>query len=411
MEAISHLTKGLELLKTMPENDERLQQELTLQIALGVPLRVIKGFSAPEAVKAYNRARELCQETGETPQLFSVLRGLWEIYELHAELQTACELGEQLFSLAQRIQDPALLMEGHYALGDSLLWMGEFASSRTHQEQGIALYNPQQHSSHAFLYGYDIGIACLSSLTLALWHLGYPEQALRRSHEFLNLAHELSHPTSSAFALDFTNWLHILRREGPSAQQRAEEEIALSNEHGFEFWLAHGTFFRGWALAEQRQEEEGIALMHQGLADIRAAGAELTRPIKLAQLAEAYRKVGKTEEGFTVLNEALDTVNKTKERIWEAELYRLKGEFLLASTEKNLAEVETCLQRAIEIARNQSAKSFELRAVMSLSRLWQQLGKLEDARRILADIYSWFTEGFDTPDLKEAKALLEELSD
>jgi predicted ATPase len=414
VEATSHLITALELLKTLPDTPERTRQELTLQVTLGVPLRATKSFAAPEVGQVYARARELCQYTGETSQLFPVLRGLWEFYELQAEYQMARELGEQLLTLAQHVQDPPLLLAAHNVLGDTLFWLGEFAVSREHLEQGITLYDPKQHRLHAFLYGYDSGVHCLSFVPLVLWHLGYPDQALQRIREALTLAQELSHHFSLALALFFAAWLHQLRRERQAAQERAESLILLSTEQVFPYGLALGTILRGWALAEQGQE--GIAQIRHGLNAWRATGAELQRPYFLALLAEAYGKVGQSEEGLSVLAEALAAVEKTGERYWEAELYRLKGELLLrqgtgrgGSRTAPTEEAEACFYQAIQIANRQSAKSLEFRAVVSLSRLLQTQGKKE-ARQLLVDIYGWFTEGFETKDLKEAKGLLEELS-
>ena len=427
VEAVGHFTKGLELLKTLPDTPGRTQQELMLQITLGVPLAAIKGYAAPEVERTYARARELCQQAGETPQLFPVLFGLWRFYLVRGELQTAHELGEQLLRLAQHAQNPTLLPEAHGALGITLPYLGELISAQTHLEQGIALYNPHQHRSLAFLHGQDPGVVCRVHAAWALWYLGYPDQALERSREALTLAQELSHPFSLAFALYHSARLHQLRREVQVAQERLETVISLSTEQGFAQWLALGIALQGWMLAEQRQVEEGIAQMSQGLAAYRATGAELGRPFQLVLLAEAYGKVGQAEEGLNVLAEALAVVNNTGERNYEAELYRLKGELLLAQKSKNqkpvlsLVEVakgksgkgpeaEECFHQAIDIARRQSAKSLELRAVVSLSRLWQKQGKKEQAQQILAEIYGWFTEGFDTADLKEAKALLHELA-
>jgi predicted ATPase len=416
-EAISHLTRGLELLKTLPDTSERAQHELTLQLALGTPLMVTKGWATPEVERAYTRARELCQQVGETSQLFPALWGLWMFYFIRAELQTARELGEQLLSLAQSVQDPALVLEGHHALWPVLCFLGELAPTRVHLEQGLALYDLQQHGSLAFFYGgHDPGACCRYFAGVALWLMGYPDQALKKSHEALTLAQEVSHPYSLAMALDFATRLHQFRREWPAVQERAEAMIALSSEQGFALTFAWGTIMRGWVLAEQGQGEEGIAQMRQGLAACRATGAELTRPFYLTLLAEAYGKVGQVEEGLQVLAEALDAVDKSGERFCEAELYRLKGELTLAqsSVQSLGASVQTeaaaCFLKAIEVARKQQAKSWELRAAMSLARLWQQQDKKDEARQMLAEIYGWFTEGFDTKDLQEAKALLEELS-
>jgi len=412
-EAISHLIKGLELLKTLPDTPERTQQELDLQTILGPALMAAKGYTAPEVEKVYARARELCQQVGETPRLLQVLLGLETYYALRAELQTARELGEQCLPLAQRMHDTARLLQTHYALEMALFHLGEFVPAREHFEQVIALYHPRTRRSHRALQ--DPVVACLSYAALILWSLGYPEQALKRSHEALALAQELSHPFSLAVALNWTAWLHQYRREGQLTQERAEAEIALSNEQGFPFWVVVGTIERSWALAEQGQGEEGITQIRQGLAAYRDIGSELTRTHFLSLLAKAYGKTGQTEEGLTALAEALAFVDKTGERFYEAELYRLKGELTLAESsvqnlESKVKEAEECFHKAIEVARKQQAKSLELRAVMSLSRLWQRQGRKDEARQMLAEIYNWFTEGFDTKDLQEAKALLEELS-
>jgi predicted ATPase len=366
-------------------------------------------MAAPEVGQVYARARELCQQVEETPQLVPVLRGLWEFYELQGALQTARELGEQLLTLAQRVQEVDLLLVAHNVLGDTLIWLGEFAGARAHLEQGLALYHPQQHRSHAFLYGYDSGMHCLAFGAWALWYLGYPDQALRRIHAALTLGQELAHPFSLAFALAFAAWLHQLRREGPAAHERAVAVIALSTDQGFPFWVAWGTILRGWALAEQGQSTEGMAQMRQGIAAWRAMGAELQLPYYLALLAEAHGTAGHADEGLRVLAEALTAVHTTGERQHEAELYRLQGVFLLTQDVPEEHEAERCLRQAVEVARQQQAKSFELRAAMSLARLWQQQGRRTEACELLTPVYGWFTEGFDTTDLQEAKALLEEL--
>jgi predicted ATPase len=315
-EAIAHFSKGLELLKTLPDTPERAQQELALQIALSVPLRVTKGFAAPEVERVYTRARELCQQVGETPQLFPVLWGLWELYFVRAEHRTAHELGEQFLTLAQRQQDPTLLLQGHHAEWSTLMFLGELAAAREHTVQGSALYRLQEHRSHAFLYGgHDPGVCCLSIDALALWHLGYPDQALQRSHEALTLAHKLAHPFSVVFALRWAAIVHQLLRDEPKAQEQAEALIALSSEQGFEHWLAGGTIFRGWVLTEQGQAEAGIAQICQGMAGERATGAEFQRPYHLALLADAYGTVGQVEEGFTALTEALATVDIMRNKL------------------------------------------------------------------------------------------------
>jgi predicted ATPase len=429
-DAISHLTTALELLQTLPDTPERIQEELDLQTTIGPALIVTKGYAAPEVERVYARARELCRQLGESPQLFHVLRGLFIYYLNRGELQTARELGEQLLILAQRQQASPLLLEANFAVGATLFWLGEVIPARAHLEQGMALYDPQQHHSHAFLYGQDPGVACLSLAALALWVLGYPDQALERIREALTLAYELPHPFSLARALIYAGRLHQFRGEPQLTQARAEAAVTLSTEQGLVYWLAEGTILQGWVLAAQDQGAEGIAQMYQGLATHQATGAELVRPYLLALLAEMYRQGRRADEGLHVLGNALASVHNTGERWWEAELDRLRAKLLLrqaaergtsqiASTPTLMgAEVErpvftkaeACFYQALDIARRQGAKSLELRAAMSLSRLWQQQGKQAEARELLAPVYGWFTEGFDTADLQEARALLEELA-
>ncbi|MCI0658970.1 MAG: AAA family ATPase, partial [Acidobacteria bacterium] len=410
-EAIDHLTQGLELLKTLPDTPERTQQEIRLETALGLSLTVIKGFAASEMGRVYTRARELCQQSGATSELPPVLWGLWNFRIVLAEFQAAYELGEELLTAVQRIQDPAHHVVAHQALGSTLFHLGEFAAARAHLEQGIAVYDPRRHRAPAFLYAQDPGVACRSFAAPTLCLLGYPDQALQRSQEARALAEELSHPFSKAFALFFSAWLHQFRREPQAARECAEGVLALAQDMDF-FVSAWQRSWRGWALAEQGQAEEGIEQIRQGLNVLRGTGARIMTAHFLALMAEACERAGRTEEGLGVLAEALAEVDKTGERYYEAELYRLKGELTLKQSRGQSleSEAEECFRKAIEVARRQSAKSLELQAVVSLSRLWQRQGKKEQARQRLAEIYGWFTEGFETKDLQEARALLQELA-
>jgi predicted ATPase len=337
-EAISHLTKGLELLETLPDTPDRTQQELDLQVVLGPALIATKGWATPEAGKAYIRALELCRQVGETPQLFRVLVGLFTFYSVRAEYQTARELAERLLTLGQSVQDSAFLVEAHFALGMSLFVLGEESSAREYTEGGIAFYDPQQHRSLAFLYGHDPGVSCLCFAALALWLLGYPEQALKRIREALTLARTLSHPFSLAYASICAAWLHQFRREVQETQEQAEAGIALSTDQGFPLWLARGAMLRGWALIEQGQVEEGITQIQRGMAAYRATGADMWRPYCLVLLAGAHGKVGRAEEGLNLLVEALAVVDNSGERFYEAELYRLKGELSLQSRQVKISQ-------------------------------------------------------------------------
>jgi predicted ATPase len=386
VEAVAHLTRGLELLKTLADTPERVQQELTLQLALSDALVAIKGFAAPEVEKTVTRARALCQHLGETPQLFTVLWRLWAFYFNRGELQTTREQAEQMMRLAQSAQDRYLLSVAHACTGCILYWLGELTSARPHLEQVIALYDPQKHPRSAVGTA-DPRVECLSYTALTLLALGYPDQALKRSHEALALAAGLSHPFSLAIALGFAAFFHLLRREEQLARERAETVITLSTEQGFPLWLAFGTMVRGWELADQGQVKEGIAQMQQSLAAFRAMGTEIVRTVLLPLLAEAYGKVGQVEEGLAMLAEVLALGDKTGMPWCEAERYRLAGELSLQIGERErgrkgeekvapsptlpfaLYSPEACFLKAIEIARKQQAKSLELRAVMSLSRL------------------------------------------
>ncbi len=315
-EAISLLTKGLELLKTLPDTAERTRQELALHITLGTPLQATRGFSSPEVGASYTRARELCQQVGETRQLFSVLNGLRTFHQVRGELLPARELAEQLLDLAQREQDPTLLVVAHWAVGSTFFSLGELGAAQAHLEQSLTLYNAQRHSSQVFLLsgGIEPGVFGLSWTAFVLWQLGYPAQALQQSQAARTLAQELSYPLSLAGARVLAAQLHQLRREGPLTQEWAEAAMTLVHEHGFPGWLGRGAILQGWALAEQGQVEEGIAQMRQGLATCQAIGVGTFQSYNLALLAEAYGKAGQAEEGLAALAEALALVDKSGER-------------------------------------------------------------------------------------------------
>lgn len=303
-------------------------------------------------------------------------------------------------------------------LGRTLLFLGEPVLARMHLEQGIALYDPQQGRSRAFNVGMDPGVACLSCLAWTLWLLGYPAQALTRVYEALTLAQESSHAYSLAFALHHAALLRLSRREASKALEHAEATMALAREHGFAQWSAGGMFTRGWALIEQGAVQEGIVQLQQAQAAWQSLGTELAQTHVFVRMIEAYEKSGRVEEGLRVLDESLVVMHKNAEFYYEAELYRLKGELLLAHGGSRLqaqgqwhmvGEAEECFHQALSVASAQQTKSLQLRAAMSLGRLCQQHGKQAEARQMLRDLYNWFTEGFDTRDLQEAKALLESL--
>lgn len=389
---------------------ERAQQELALQLALGMAWMGATDSPVAEAGKAYTRARELCQQTGKRSQLCRVQGQLAMLHYVRAEYQRARELGEEALDLAQQAEDPLLVALSHWHLGFIFFGLGEYMTARAHLQQVISFYEPQQHHDpFVLLRGSDAGVSALAYDACCLWCLGYPEQALSRSQEALALARELDHPFSLADVLCFAGcMLNEMRRDAQALKGNSEELVRLANEKGIPTWLGQGTCFRGGALAMLGQVQEGIAQMREGMAAMQSEGVRCYLPGVLRSLAEAQAKAGHPEEGLTTLAEALALVEQTEGRHWEAELHRLKGELLLMQGDEDGAEAS--LQKADEVARRQSAKSWELRATTSLCRLWGRQGKREEAHQLLIEIYGWFSEGFDTPDLKEARAVLEELS-
>jgi len=416
VEAISHFTIGIELLKTLPETPEHKQQALTFYIGLGAALWMTKGHAAPEVEHAYTQAYVLCQQVGETPQLAQTLHGLWRFYNTRGQLHTAQAFGETLLRLAQRAPDPAFTVLAHYAPGATWFYLGALQAARQHLEaacqhleEGIARYMPDQRRTPALRQ--IPGLAswpCHFYVAWILWLLGYPDQALTRAHEALALVHELSHPYHMAISWGYAAFVAQFRRDVPSVYEEAT--AGLSAEHGSPVWWAVETSLCGWARAMQGQGEEGLAQVRQGIASARATGAELFVPYLCTMLAEVADHLGHTADGLQALAEAHTLVEQHDERWWEAEVCRLRGVLLLRQTGTPQAEAEVWLQRALDIARRQEAKSLELRAAMSLGRLWQQQGKRQEAYDLLAPIYHWFTEGFDTADLQDARALLAELS-
>lgn len=428
-EAVVLSRRGLELLRKLPDTAERAEQELFLQVTLGVPLIATEGYAATDVGTVYLKARELCQQLGGTTDVSEVLWGLRTYHTLRAEFATAREIAQEFLRLAERLPYPGLAMRGHWAMEIIFLHLGEFTAALEHYEKAISLYHPERHLDDAFLYAQNPGVAMRCFAAWSLWFLGQPEQALERMQEALNLARELSEPHSLAQAFFFAGVLHQLRREERMAQEQAEAAIAVSREHGLVLYQAMSTATRGWALILQEQQEEGIAQMGDGLAAHRLTGAEVILPHFLALLVEAFAKTGHVEEGLRILEEALAVVHRNGERYYLAELYRIKGELLLMrargegrsqpatggkySVEAEalaVSQAEACFHQSIETAQKQKAKSWELRAAMSLARLYQNQGKEKEARSLLAQIYDRFTEGFDTLDLREAKALLDELS-
>jgi predicted ATPase/transcriptional regulator with XRE-family HTH domain len=408
-EAIHHFERGLALLESLPDTPARAQQEFELQMALSGPLLAVKGYGALETVQAVNRAAALAEQIGDASRVFPLLYSKMIAHFIWADHQAANATAHQFLSLALQQPDSGPRMMGHRIVGLSTLAIGELESSLAHLEQALACYDPQQHPALAFQYGQEPGMAALCIKGWVLWLLGYPDQALASSEAALRLARTAgeTHLYSLAYGLVWIATLHQFRRELPSVQDLAQENCTLCETQNFQYPLAKAQCHHGWALVGQGQVQEGVEQIQQGLARLQSTQGRWESSYFMGLLAEVYAKAGQPQEGLDVLAEAMAMVAETAEHFWEAELVRLKGELLLRQDNKAAAEV--CYRQAIDVARGQQAKSLELRATVSLSRLWQREGKSAEAFQMLSAIYNWFTEGVDTLDLIEAGKLLEEL--
>jgi predicted ATPase len=411
-EAVALARRGLALLEALPESADRTRRELPLLVTLGIQLQVVRGYAAPEAERTYDRARALCERTRDAPQLFPVLWGLWMVYEVRSDLAKSRDLAERLLAQARQTDDRSQLLQGHMALTVTSFSLGDLVATREHSERGVALYDPAVHGHHAHLYGQDPKMSSLAFGAVALWMLGHPDLAVARSREALALGARSGHPTSRALALYFAAMLRQYRREPPAVLENAEAMTAIGAEHGLSLWLANGRVMRGWALAEQGSWAEGIALLRQGLADWAATGAGTHRTYFLGLLAEALGRAGQIGDALAVIDQALALTESTGTVFHAAELHRLRGEFLLRrpAAEIDHGEAEASIRRALAVARKKQAKSLELRAAMSLTRLLRKLDRRDEARRILAECYQPMSEGHDSPDLRDARLLLDEMT-
>jgi predicted ATPase len=429
-EAATLARRGLEALRMLPDSPQRAQQEMALQLMLGTSLSFAKGHSLAEAGKSMTRARELCQLMGEPPQLFTVSFALWSFYLVGAKIQEAHQMAEQLLRMADRAQDPMLLVGAHYTMGTTLQFLARLPAGHEHLEQGFSHYDPQKHHHYISLYSVDPGILCLSEMVRTLWLLGYPDQAKRRLEEAFKLARESADQKCMAFSMYKAVQLHLYRREAILAEEWAEKGLAHCNEHGMvqeRMWIKS---LSGWALAAQGRVEEATAQMRESIEAYRALGSELSLSHYLTLLAEVLGLIGRAQEGLGIIAEALELVRRTGDRHCEAETYRIRGELLLlqaasldsgqvtkdgdwpgaAPEAAESAEAEASFRQSIEIARRQGAKSWELRSAITLNRLLRQQDRRDEARQVLEPVYSSFTEGFDTADLQEARVLLDDLS-
>ncbi len=404
--------RALSLLETLPDNRERAEQELALQTSLGIPLVAIKGYGASEVMTTLSRAQALCKQIGRAPKP-PILRALAIAHLVRGQLEQACELGDQLLHLAEDLQNDILRVEAHYVLGVSFFWMGKFSRAREALEHALSFYHPDKHHSHVALYAQDAGVICLSRLSYLLWYLGHPEQALIKSKEALELAEQLAHPFSLAYALNFATWLHHDCRDGQRARALAEKATALSSEQRLGFLKPMGEIFRGFYLSKEGEIERGITIIREALAEYEATEQHLYRPYALSLLAQIYSNAREYEPARAALDEALSLANRSGLHFWDAELYRLKGEILLQHNQKDDAEAEALFQEALKISQKQGAIALGLRAAINLGRLWLPMKsskKNAQAAEMLTKQIALFAEGFETEDLKAARTLLKKIS-
>jgi predicted ATPase len=425
LEAVAHLYRALDLLNTLPESIEHTQQELAIQLSLGPTLMVIKGWGAEEVEQAYNRARELTENLEDQfqerprlrrltriPLLFGTLWGLWLMNWVKGRNRKARRLVNELLALAEQRSNQALLLQAHHAAWTTDFARGQLDSCLFHAEQGFALYNRKNHRSHKYIYGgHDPAVCSQTFASITQWLLGHPDKALESVQAAIAMAQELDHPPSFLHILAISACrIHLFRREPQLVIQNAEETIALAKKHHLALYMLIGQFWRDWALVELGQTEGMIEKMRSVIDSARARGVKSHIPFVNAITAEVCTKAGRYKEGLELLDEAQAIAEQNDESWWDAEIYRMRGEILLSSSDEKQRDAEAYFHKAIEIARVQASKSLELRGATSLGRLWRDQGRREEARKSLGPIYDWFTEGFDTADLKEAKALLDDLA-
>jgi serine/threonine protein kinase/predicted ATPase len=410
-EAIGHLTRGLELVATLAESRPRDEWELQFLTRLAPAYITARGYAAPEAGPILARARELCRRIGDTRQQFGIMLGMWEWHIVRGDLRVCADQAADGMALAQGLRDPGMMMEALFMPGVTMFYRAQFAGAHTYYENALAAYDDRERTRFwAAHTGHDAGVTHRCYLALTLWHLGYPDRALALARETCELARTIGHAFSLEHAVDFAAYLCHYCRLGAEVQARGEEEVAIATEQGFPFWHALGTLHRGAGMLLQGRDEESLTLLLRGFTAFRATGAEVRVPSYLAMLGDAYTQSGRLEDARKVLDEALAVAEKNDDRCHEAELHRLRGELVLAESAERLSDAEACFHQAIETARRQQSKAWELRAIMSLARLWQRQGCRDEARAALAAVYDTFTEGFTTPDLVEAVALLESLA-
>jgi predicted ATPase/class 3 adenylate cyclase len=433
VEAAEQITRALDRIAAVPATPALRREEIKLQVALANALMHVEGYAAPETKAAVEQARvfiERAEDLGEYPSdpllLFSVLYGVWAVNALAFNGDTLRDLAAKFLALAEkqaataplliahRIMGVSLLYAGDFAIahrimGVSLLYAGDFAKARMHLEQAIRLYDPVEHRPLATRFGQDAAVHALSYRSLALWSLGYPEAAEVDIDQAISDAREISQAATLMTALNNTGVTHICCRNYAAANAELEELVALADEKGALYWKVCGVASQGCLFAQTGKPSDAVRMLASGITAYRSTGATLWAPFHLSNLATSYVSLGQLGDAWRCVGEAMTAVATTKERWFEAETHRIAGEIALTSPEPDAAKAEAHFERALDVARQQQAKSWELRVAMSLARLWHDQGKVRQARELLAPVYGWFTEGFDTRDLKEAKALLEEL--
>jgi predicted ATPase len=406
-EAVAQVRKGLDLLAHLPEGQERLRQERDLQRVLGAALLASKGNAAPETERAYLRARELCEQLGDTAALIPVLGALSTSYQTRGEYAAMRRISEDLLRIGELQGDAAGSLVGSRSMGLCLYHIGQFVAARSCLEHVLDLYTPEVHDALVTVTSYDVRTGALSYLSMILGIQGQPEKAASLSERALTVSRDLRNPHNRVFSLTYAAVSKLLARVERAAEELLDEFLSLATEHGFPVWLATANIMRGYVLACQGETGPGLALARKGWADRTATGSKYHGTYYLGLLAHTCERAGETDEALDLVNTALDMADNMGERWFEAELLRLQGDWLVVHRRDEQQRAEACFRRVTDVARSQNAALFELRASTSLARLWRDQGKRTEARDLLAPIYGWFTEGFGTPDLKEAKALLD----
>ena len=406
-EALSHLARGLELLKAMSDSDKVHQQEIKFLTTRAVALRIAKGYGSDELLATLLRARDLCQLQGDARQMFQILFGLWTATGGHGDWLHARVLGEECLAIARKEGETAMLIEAHRLLGTTAVYMAEYPIAERHLRDALDLYEPEKHRANISLYGYDPGTTCNGYISWALWLQGKVTEALAASETSIRLAIESKHAPNLALAYGWATFLHLCTHDLEALRSLTPKLIAHCEEHGFPHWLALGKIGHGWCLARTGDVADGLDWLRAGIEEFRSLWGGFLVSACLVCLADVLRIKGEFAEAKAALDSSLGMIQRSNERLWEAENHRVRGE--VARDAGQFPDALAAFDQAIKVARNQSALSLELRAANSFAKLSADRGERRKAHDLLAPIYNRFTEGFDTLDLKEAKALLDEL--